>query len=275
MKRKEIVSIVMAVYNGEKYLKEAIESVLQQSFSDFELIIINDGSTDSSEEIINNYLYDERIVYIKNEENLGLVSSLNRGIAISKGEYIARMDCDDMMNKDRLKIQYEFMCANSNVGVLGSNINIINSNSQVIGRWDFPNTNDELKRIMLRKCPFSHPTVMIRKAHLNSLDGPYRKKYPSSEDYDLWIRLHKITDFHSLPQQLLNYRLHDEQITSKKIKSVSYDTLKLITDSFIENKLSYKAIFFLYKPLFYILSPVWLIKLKTSLRDRKSKLLNV
>ncbi len=259
MKSNIVVSIVMAVYNGEKYLSKTIDSVLNQSFKDFEFIIINDGSRDETEGIILSYS-DDRIVYVKNDTNLKLVGSLNKGIKLAKGEFIARIDADDIMYSQRLEEQVRFFRSHNDVGVLGSSIDIIDEEGLLVSKWNFPSSDKELKEMLLNKNPISHPAVMYRKSLVINEEYPYNPKYPSCEDYELWIRLHKTTQFYSFEESLTQYRRHNEQITDKKVKSVQTDVFRLIINSVFSGRISYKALVYLYKPMFYMIAPLWVIK---------------
>lgn len=163
-----LVSVVMPVYNGEKYLPEAIDSILKQTFTDFELLLINDASTDNSEKIINSY-NDSRIIYIKNEQNLGLIKTLNKGLDLAKGEYIARMDQDDISSHERFAKQIALFESNLEIGVCGTWFTLFRENheDQII---EHPEYNDSIKIGLLTSCFIGHPTVMMRKKQLKIID---------------------------------------------------------------------------------------------------------
>jgi len=205
------VSVLMPVFNGEKYLKDAIESILNQSFSDFEFIIINDGSHDNSAAIIKSYS-DKRIVFIENESNLGLIKTLNKGLDLAKGEYIARMDCDDRSVPNRIKEQVAFMESNKDVGACGSFYNIFVNNKKALA--DFPYDSEEIKCYLLFNSPIPHPTVMIRSSVLKDNHVVYSSDYIHAEDYFLWSEIAKKSKLANVPKALLDYRLHPNQITS-------------------------------------------------------------
>jgi glycosyltransferase involved in cell wall biosynthesis len=206
------LSVIMPVFNGEKYLREAIESILAQTYDNFELIIINDGSTDASEEIIQTY-DDSRIIYIKNPENYKLIKTLNIGFSIAKGCYIARMDADDISHLDRLQKQVQFLDVNEEYGLVGSGVNLLNgeNKSQLLYHTD----HESLKFALAFYCPFIHPSVMIRSSVLLNVDCVFDSNYVHAEDYELWTRLAFKTKMANLPEYLLNYRIHDEQISSQ------------------------------------------------------------
>lgn len=206
------VSIIMSVYNGEQYLSIAIDSILNQTFTDFEFVIINDYSTDQSKAIIQSYA-DERIVYLENEKNIGLAASLNKGIAIAKGKYIARMDDDDVAFPERLQRQVAFLEENREIGLLGTYAEI---GGKQTGLRKHSEYSDELKVRTFFSCQFCHPTVMIRKEVLDQNNLRYNEAFSTAQDYDLWSRMLKCTDFATLPDVLLKYRTHDKQVSVSK-----------------------------------------------------------
>lgn len=214
---KPTISVVMPVYNGEKYLKEAIESILNQSFKDFELILINDGSTDSSTEIVKSF-NDQRIVFIDNGGNIGLSKSFNKGIALAKGTYIARMDADDIATPERLEKQLKYLEANPEIDILGSAITIINEHGQNIGKASKPLTHEGIKWQSLFSTPLLHPTVMARAQILKN--HTFNENLHNSEDYELWSRLLWKTEtrFANLSEALLKYRVFPQSFT-RNLKS--------------------------------------------------------
>lgn len=206
-----LVSVVMPVYNGALYLKEAIDSILSQTHTNLELIIINDGSTDDSEQIILSYT-DERIVYLKNEVNSRICVTLNRGLDIAKGKYIARMDCDDISVPERLQKQVEYMEQNPSIGILGSDIIVF---GEGIGERIFTFEHDKncCKAGLLFNTCFAHPAVMIRKSLLDGHKFRYDEEYRGLEDFELWYRISRYADLINLSFPLLRYRKHKSQET--------------------------------------------------------------
>ena len=205
------ISVVMPAYNGEKYLREAIDSILDQTYKNFEFIILNDGSTDNTEEIILSY-DDPRIVYVRNEENLQIVKTLNKGIDLAKGKYIARMDADDIAYKDRLKTQVKFMDTNLEVAVCGCLMDSTD-NSQLIYKFPF----GEIANFhLLYGPPVAHPTVMIRRSILTLNNLFYDETIKYAEDYDLWSRIAKVAKIDNIPRVLVSYRTHSNQISQSK-----------------------------------------------------------
>ncbi len=208
------ISVVMPAYNSEKYIAEAIESILNQTFTDFEFIIINDGSTDKTEEIILSY-NDERIVYLKNEKNMGIVYTLNRGLDIANCEYIARMDSGDIALPTRFEKQLKYIKKHKNIAALGTAINIFGKD---IKTSVFQNSNNykKTKPELLFNSPLAHPTVIIKKSVLNDHNLRYEEEYKGLEDFVLWWRIAKYANIASLKESLLNYRMHNNQISSSR-----------------------------------------------------------
>lgn len=201
------VTVLMPVYNGEKYLKEAIDSILSQSFKDFELLIINDGSSDNTENLLKSY-NDFRIRIIDNKTNKGLIYSLNLGIKESKGEFIARMDADDISYPDRLKIQYEFMKDNPDVCVCGTGF-------QSFGESNFIHSQNKQITIfnLIKNNPVAHPTVFIRKSILFKYNLEYSYDFFACEDYELWSRIILVSKIVNIPNILLKYRTHNTNVS--------------------------------------------------------------
>jgi glycosyltransferase involved in cell wall biosynthesis len=212
--KKPLVSILMAVYNGEKYLREAIESMLNQTYMNFEFLIINDGSTDATEEIILSY-NDERIRYIRNEQNLKLIASLNKGLDLAKGKYIARMDADDISLPRRLEKQVEFMERNSDIGVLGSWVQTLGLEKD--REIHFKSGNNQIRFELFIHNYLHHPTVMLRNDILEKYNIKY-EQYLHAEDYAFWIKLSNYTKIDILPEILLIYRLHGNNISEIQVE---------------------------------------------------------
>lgn len=204
------VTVLMPVYNGEEHLREAIESILNQTFANFEFLIINDGSTDSSASIIESYK-DKRIRLINNEENLKLIRTLNKGLELAKGEYIARMDCDDISLPHRLEKQVAFMEANRDVGILGSAMLAFSTN-QTIAVYT-PEIFEEIKIELIFACPMIHPSVLMRCSVLKEHGLRYDINYTHAEDYKLWSEAVKHVKLHNLNDILIKYRLNPKGIS--------------------------------------------------------------
>lgn len=229
------ISIIMPFFNAEKYIKEAIESVLAQSFTDFEFIMIDDGSTDDSLSIVQG-ITDERIVLLENEHDL--IASLNIGIGMSTGKYIARMDADDTMHVDRLKIQYSIMEEEVGLTVCGTWVHPFgegvpkNEFSALFSGW----ITDPLLQLLKYNIIY-HPTAMIRKSFFDLHHLKY-ENYPSAEDYRLWTEVaRRGGQFYVESFPLLSYRISSEQVSCSKKKellSTTWLIKKEIIDTLIE-----------------------------------------
>lgn len=209
-----LVSVILPAYNASNYIREAIESILNQTYNNFELIIINDGSTDNTLRIINTY-DDSRIKLINNERNKGLIYSLNRGIDVSRGEFIARMDADDISHPFRFAKQIKVMNQNSDIVVCGTYINYFGASKGRFSRCHPNQHNEDIKKSLLVRCAFAHPTVMIRASILKKNGIKYDENFRSCEDYKLWIDLASYGNFINIPIPLLNYRVSNNQISSQ------------------------------------------------------------
>lgn len=220
------ISIIMPVYNGEKYLKEAIDSILNQKFKDFELIIINDCSKDNTLKIINSY-NDERIILVNNDKNLGIAQTLNKGIEISKGKYIARMDADDICYPHRLETQINFMENNLDIGMCGSAVEVFTDKSSDIHKC--PLNHNEIKVLQIFNSAFCHPAIMIKKEILEQNNLRYNDFYEGMEDYELWIRMSKVTKLANIDDILLKYRSHSGQVT-KSVTNEQFEKMMLIRE---------------------------------------------
>ncbi|MCH7402096.1 glycosyltransferase family 2 protein [Belliella kenyensis] len=206
------VTILLPVFNCEKYVSQAIESILNQSFTDFEFLIINDGSTDSTPEILKEFS-DSRIKIINNLSNEGLVPTLNRGITLANGEYIFRMDSDDVSHRERIKRQVQFMEINPKVVVCGTNRFILGRENSKGGK---ALKNSDVLAISIFNCPLVHPSVCIRKRFLDEYQLRYNVKYIHSEDNALWLAILKIGgEISVLSERLVGYRLHDDQVSKR------------------------------------------------------------
>lgn len=221
------VSVILPVYNAAPFLKEAIDSIVNQIYTDWELIIINDGSTDSSEEIILDYT-DTRFRYYKNDANIGLIATLNKAIALSSGEYIARMDADDISLPDRFTKQVQFLDRNREYAICGTFARIIDIKGNVTGKIVHVTDNDYLKINLLFSVPFIHPDIMIRKNMLDE-DRIFDKEYLHAEDYDLWARIARKHKIANIPQFLFKYRWHGSNVSitnSEKQETVKDEIIK-------------------------------------------------
>ena len=216
-----LVSVVMSAYNGERYLREAMDSILDQTFTNFEFIVINDGSTDRTLNILGSY--DDSRLIVVDQPNLGLTKSLNKGLSIARGQFIARQDADDVSIPYRLERQIEFMEQNTEVGLVGSAYIEIGQNGQEIHPVVLPQTHEELYQMMLKGNYICHGSVLFRKKCLEVV-GNYREGLAATEDYDLWLRFLKHFLIINLPEHLYKWRFN---ITSKSATLILRQTTEM------------------------------------------------
>jgi glycosyltransferase involved in cell wall biosynthesis len=223
-----VISIIMCVYNGESYLREAIDSVLDQTFSDFELVIVDDGSTDTSVDIIHTYT-DLRVRLIQHSRNIGLVAARNNALRCALGEYVAILDCDDIAYPERLVRQLRFLSQNPGFGMVGSWIEIIDGRGNPTGVvMRYPAAPNEIPSLLLFGNYFSQSSVLIRKACLPQ--EYYRPEYPVAEDYDLWVRLAAESKLWNIQEVLTKYRVHSPSTSFNKAELMEQCVRKIITN---------------------------------------------
>jgi len=201
----------MSVYNGDKYLKESIISILNQTLANFKFVIINDASTDNSLDIIKNFS-DPRIKLINNSQNIGLTKSLNIGLKECQGKYIARIDTDDLALPNRLQVQYDFMEANPNIALCGSNSELINENGEIIGQKKKVTNPLHIKFKIIFTNPFLHPSLFFRKDIIKQ----YNEEFLYAQDYELTSRLIQNHSLTNIPETLIKYRVSNNSITENK-----------------------------------------------------------
>lgn len=205
------VTVITTVFNSEKYLKKAIESILTQSFEDFEYILVDDHSSDNSVDIIHSYK-DKRIKLIRNNSNQGTYAASNKAIELAKGQYIARLDSDDIAREDRFEKQTKLLDEKLNIAVVGSYVQLIDDKDALIGERKFPQTNNEILGQIFLVNPITHSASMVRKEYLNKVGG-YNSQFSKSQDYNLWLNIARIGGkFYNIPEYLVQYRIHDQSI---------------------------------------------------------------
>jgi glycosyltransferase involved in cell wall biosynthesis len=266
-----IVSVLLSVYNCEKYLSEAIDSVLVQTFTDWELILINDCSTDSSGEIANVYAAkDQRIRYFSMNNNSGLATCLNFGISQAIGKYIARLDADDIMKPERLEKQVAFMEEHLEMGIVGSSVESIDENGNFIANLNVETEPQKLKKLLPIKNPFFHPSIMMRVSFLREV-GEYSSQYPYAEDYDMWIRFAQISSVGNIPLTLTKYRVLTTSVSRKSLRYQSRDVVKLKLSAIIQGYHSLFDIIYIVRPLVYWFSPNWLLQKRFEYQMARAK----
>ena len=212
------VTVLMPVYNAEKFLKEAIDSILNQSFKDFEFLIINDGSTDRSKKIILSY-QDPRIRFFENKKNLGVAKTLNRGLRLAKGKYVARMDADDISLPNRLELQFRTLKGDKNLVIISSHFDRINEKGNFISSFKLAHSSEEIYyELQFRNC-LGHPTVIFDKEIIVNEFGGHNEKY-EAEDYDLWLRISKKYKIVKLNKALVKVRYSRQNKTMLFMKAM-------------------------------------------------------
>lgn len=208
MPKKPKISVLMPAYNSEPYIAQAIESILGQTYGDFEFIIINDGSTDGTADVVRQY-HDKRIRFIDNKKNQGLIAVLNQGLDLCRGEYVARMDSDDISLPTRFERQVAYMDANPDVGILGTAGQNFGANNDVSFS---PEIVDAIE--LLKNVGFYHPSVFMRKSVLDKYNLRYDPNYYLVEDHELWARALRVTKLRNLPEVLIKYRVHAASVSN-------------------------------------------------------------
>lgn len=240
--KQKTVSVLMPVYNAEKYLDTAIESILNQSFKDFEFIIIDDGSSDSSWELIKSWSKkDNRIIPFRNKTNLRTTKTLNKGLKKAGGKYIVRMDADDWSYPNRIEWQYLFMEKNTDIGVSGGTIEICDEKLKIINKRGYPKTDAQVREKIFRYSPFAHPSTIWRTSLLKKVGG-YNENLPLSQDYELYFRIGKYSKFGNLSKTLLKLRTHNDSSSIVKGKFQEQYTIYSRIKAFLE--LGYNMTFF-------------------------------
>ena len=229
-----LVSVIIPVYNSSKYLKQAIKSVQDQTYQNWELIAINEfGSNDGSADIVKSFMKnDKRIHLVQNEERLGLAESLNKGFRLAHGEYLARLDADDLAHETRFEKQVSFMEEHPEVGICGTYQHHFGENVNWIHRP--PVTSDECKASLLFGCDICHSTLMLRKASVDKYHLFYDKEF-LAEDYELWTRAVRVVEFANIPEVLGEYRVGDDNITNEKKEKLNIESGEIVAANLKSN----------------------------------------
>lgn len=213
-----IVSVVLPVYNGSRYLRAAVDSILRQSFTAFELIIVDDGSTDRTPAILAACSRRDARIHVLRQTNQGIVAALNRGIEQARAPYIARMDADDISAPERLQEQVSFLDAHREINACGTSIWVMDHSGHVVDRMNRPLTAEQIERDLMKGDggAIIHPTLMVRRTALERV-GCYRKFAEFTEDLDLYLRLSFDGPLANLPEPLLRYRVHFQSTNFTKL----------------------------------------------------------
>lgn len=262
MIKKPAISIIMSVYNGEEIIRKAIESVLLQSYKNFELIIIDDKSSDKTVSILKSYQQkDQRIKLIRNYKEEGvnenkyeLTKCLNIGLKKAKGKYIARIDADDWWIRDKLKKQVNFLNNNQEIGIVGTNFVLLNKKTGEEKKVSLPETNERVRKVLYKQTPFAHSTVLIRSALFQKY-GLYDESFIYAQDYELWNRFLLKTKGYNL-QEFLCFRTgYNESVAHKRWKRQQYFIIKAMLKYYKLNKCGAAKYLHLIKRIFTLLLP--------------------
>jgi len=230
------ITVLIPVYNAQEYIGASIASILNQTFRDFELLIINDGSTDDTASVIDTFS-DPRIRVFHNEKNLGIIDTPNRGIELARGDYIARMDADDIAYPKRLSKQIAFMERHSQIQILGASIMPF-GRKRINLPWHNPSDHKEIQAGFLFGSPIASSTVMMRRSFLNKHHLRYDPRFPLCEDYYLWVRATGLGQAANLREPLVRYRFHPNQITQTNLvdnRTQSRIIRQLLLSQFVTN----------------------------------------
>jgi len=253
------IYVIMSVYNGELYVKEAIESILNQTFSIFEFLIIEDASKDKCLKIIQSYeKKDKRITLFMNEENKGLTKNFNFLLKQSKWEFVARMDCDDISEPEGLQIQLQSI-KKKKIDILGTQAININEKGDYISDRNVPTTHQEIDKMLPKLNPLIHPTILFKRSSLLKRKG-YDEKYRTSQDYALWFKaVANGLKIENLDLKLLRNRINENYLKRKTLKYHLND-YKIKKEGFKLLQLPFYMYFFLIIPLILSITPQFLYK---------------
>jgi len=212
------VTLVMTVFNGERFLPAALESIMAQSMRDFAIIVVNDGSTDRTAEILEEYAARSGRMQIVHQRNTGIVDAANRACALAKTPYIARMDADDISLPDRLERQLSYLQRYREVALLGGAAEFINESGDVLFTVDVPTRHDEIKTILPERNVFVHSAVVVRRDAILAVGGYRRAFSDTAGDYDLWLRIVERYEAANLPEVIVRYRVHRRQTTTMRLE---------------------------------------------------------
>lgn len=220
------VSVIMSTYNSEKFVAEAIKSIFSQNYKDFELIIVDDGSTDATRKILKGFKY-EKIKLTLEDENRGLTRRLNEALNMAEGEYIARMDSDDISMPERLGEQVRFLDNNPDVAVVGTFSYDIDESGKIISRKVLPYKPEDIKRELIRRNPILHSSIMARREAIEKAGG-YDEKFKYAQDYDLWLKISQFSKLANIPKFLIKRRFYKDMLSLKGIDYLRYPLMAKI-----------------------------------------------
>lgn len=232
------LTVILPVYNGENFLNTCIDSILRQTYQDFEFLIIDDCSKDKSIEIINSYT-DSRINFISNNKNLGLTKTLNNGIKMASGNYIARIDQDDFSRKDRFSKQINYLTKNPNVKLIGSWCNIVNQDNKFIKSLEPPSKREKILEAFVKTNPFIHSSVIFDKRTVLNLGG-YPESFVHAQDFALWYSIIINNMVYNVPEKLVTIKWHSNRATlsSHNKKFIKNESLSIYKEALKNQEIS-------------------------------------
>lgn len=228
------VSVLMPVYNAERYVGEAVESILGQTFSDFEFIIIDDGSTDGSLGILRKYADRDGRIRLVSRPNTGYVVALNEAISLARGEYLARMDADDASLPERFQAQVDYLKKHPECVAVGTRVVVVDSDGDPLGEWNRDETHEVIDAAHMegsRGGVICHPSVMMRRSAVRAVGG-YHAEHETAEDLDLWLRLAEIGRLANLPEALLRYRMHPKSVSHARSEQQWRTVTEVLRDAY-------------------------------------------
>ena len=264
------VSVLMAVYNGQDYLRQALDSVLSQTFAAWELIVVDDGSADATPAILADYAEREPRLRVVAQANSGQTRALNVGLGLARGEYIARLDADDVMRPQRLARQVVYMDAHPEVVLLGTAAELIDERGQPFCTYTLPTGDTRLRHLLIQDNPFVHPSVIMQSSAIGVVRG-YNERVQICQDYDLWIRLAQVGRLQNLLEPLTELRIHRQKVTWTRKREESAETLAIRWGAVRRGWYSPLELRHLLKPLVMACLPDWGIRLMLARRQRALK----
>ncbi len=264
------LAVIMPVYNAEQFLKECVDAILNQTYTDFQLLACNDGSKDSSLAILEEYAArDSRVTVLCNPENLGIVGTRNHLLSKlpADAEFVAMIDADDVCYPDRFERQIAFLQEHPEIGGVGSSLDIIDENSQITGFRAYPVEPEQIRKKLLQTNVLAQPAMMVRRELLEKT-GEYSKECPVAQDYEYWLRAIENFDFANLQKPVLRYRLSGNQVKQSKLKLSLRKTMEIQRNYYKRNKIRMPLGNVIYQfcgHLLLLLPPRWILKLFTLL----------
>jgi glycosyltransferase involved in cell wall biosynthesis len=222
-----ILSIILPAYNAATYIAETIESVLHQDYTNFELLIIDDGSTDTTAQVVHPFTSDQRVIYIKDEHNIGLIQTLNKGISLAKGKYIGRIDADDIWhNPNKISMQMEYFDTHPDTVLIGTSAIAIDQSGKTLFTMKYPSEEQIIRKQFLSGNPFIHPSVIcLKEAMVNA--GGFLTEDTYAEDYGLWLRIAALGHIHNISEPLMKYRIHGNGVSQSNAIKQTMQSLRI------------------------------------------------